>query len=740
MLLRLFKSRIFRRYFLSYFVIFLIPFVVMSTIIYYQSVETLKTEINQSSMNKLTQVRNIVDGQLKEFGNIANRISNDPKLTPYMISHPYSQMIAIRDLYKYKINSSILNQLFLYYRGGDKIYSGTGMYHLDTLLNWSYQFNNSEKRQLIHKLNTLNRTESFPVNWAGTDEQPGNDLMVYLYPIPKNSPVKDGAVMFFVKKSVYAESIDKILGDFKGKVYIFNRKGREIVSASNGGSKMNSNDLSKLALGRPGTHTITLAGEKYVVARVKSKLNGWTFVTTMPTGQFFGRVLHIQMFVGLILLSLVFAGLLLTIIFAVRQYKPLSSLIEHMQSKGKKLTGKTKSIHETIDGLIKNHDMLQKQISIQGPFARDQYLLKLLKGDFEDSEKIDELCSIIKMEFPYPYFFVVHVSLESNLKAKKKRELYEALEFVREQNKVGYGVELLQGNTMAVIMNSRSEDFSEIKDLVRIMQKRSKEACGTEPTMAVSSLYGNLFQIHHAFIEALGATEYKMINGLGSIIYFNELSTFSEGDLWSSKDLYVKFTQGLKNGNEQVALDTLSKMFERMQEQHIPVHLLKCYCFDLINAVLRASADGETKPVSVDEIIEFSSLKDLERKIRQVIPELCKQVNVNKERGHRLLYDQLIQYIHGHYKDYELSLENIADRFGLSESYLSRFIKEQTGETFKKHLWQLRAGEVKKQLEKTNRPIKSIVNGVGYMDVASFTRKFKKTEGMTPGQYRKQIS
>lgn len=712
----------------------------MTSIIYYQSVKTLKQETTQSSMNKLTQIRNMIDRQSQEFDNIAIRISNDPKLTPYMVTHPYSQMLAIKDLYKYKINSAVLDQLFLYYRGSEEIYSGAGLYSLDTLFNQTYQFTNSEKRQIMQKLNTLNRIESFSVNRVGVHHQTNNDLMVYLYPVPSNDPFHYGAVMFFVRKSVYAQSIGKTLGDFKGNVYIFNRAGQQVVSTSNGGSIINSNDLTKLAFGSPGTHTVTLGNKKYVASTVKSNINGWTFVTVMPTGQFFGRVIHIQLFVGLILLSLVFAGLLLTIIFAVRQYRPVSSLIEYIQSKGKKQTGNRTNIYETIDGFIETHDMLRQQINIQEPFARDQYLLKLLKGDFQDSESIDEIRSMIGMTFPYPYFCVVHVSLEPNLQMKKKRELYESLKFVNEQNAVGYGVELLQGNIMAVVVNSRHEDLIELKNLVQILQNKAIDACDSTPTMAVSSLYGNLLQIHHAFIEALGASEYKMVKGLGSMIYFNEISTISEKNSWDSEQLYVKFNQSLKSGNEQVALDTLSTMFSRMREHHVPVHLLKCYCFDLINVILREATEHHMeKPGSIEKMVQFTSLADLEKQISRVIPRLCQQINQSKQKDHFILYDQIIQYIHVHYKDYDLSLEKISDQYGLSESYLSRLIKEQTGETFKKYLWQLRIKDVKNQLEITNRSIKSIINDVGYIDVVSFTKKFKKTEGVTPGQYRKQL-
>src|SRR5699024_6158048 len=94
-------------------------------------------------------------------------------------------------------------------------------------------------------------------------------------------------------------------------------------------------------------------------------------------------------------------------------------------------------------------------------------------------------------------------------------------------------------------------------------------------------------------------------------------------------------------------------------------------------------------------------------------------------------------YIHANYKRYEISLDGISNEFQLSIPYLSKFIKDQLGISFTQYVFQLRVDEVKRQLRETDKLIKEIIIDVGYRDVSNFTREFKKTEGITPGQYRK---
>ncbi|CAM4156773.1 Uncharacterised protein [Lederbergia lenta] len=88
---------------------------IMSAIIYYNSVSSLRQEIEQSNLNKLEQVEKITAERMKELETLAARISYDPRLTPYMISHDYYSGEAIDELKKYKANSSIIELKLDYY-------------------------------------------------------------------------------------------------------------------------------------------------------------------------------------------------------------------------------------------------------------------------------------------------------------------------------------------------------------------------------------------------------------------------------------------------------------------------------------------------------------------------------------------------------------------------------------------------------------------------------------------------
>jgi YesN/AraC family two-component response regulator len=86
--------------------------------------------------------------------------------------------------------------------------------------------------------------------------------------------------------------------------------------------------------------------------------------------------------------------------------------------------------------------------------------------------------------------------------------------------------------------------------------------------------------------------------------------------------------------------------------------------------------------------------------------------------------------------DENISLNIVAERFHLSEAYLSRIFKEQTGENFTACLERIRLNHAQRLLTQTRIPIHEIVHRVGYVYDDTFRKAFKRFHGISPGEYR----
>ncbi len=101
--------------------------------------------------------------------------------------------------------------------------------------------------------------------------------------------------------------------------------------------------------------------------------------------------------------------------------------------------------------------------------------------------------------------------------------------------------------------------------------------------------------------------------------------------------------------------------------------------------------------------------------------------------------ERVLLYIdHSSAKD--VSLAVAAEKAHLSTSYFCKLFKKETGTNFSDYIVNVRLQEAARLLEQTSLRISEIAERLGYSDLAYFSNCFKKQNGMTPSQYRKNKS
>jgi len=83
-----------------------------------------------------------------------------------------------------------------------------------------------------------------------------------------------------------------------------------------------------------------------------------------------------------------------------------------------------------------------------------------------------------------------------------------------------------------------------------------------------------------------------------------------------------------------------------------------------------------------------------------------------------------------------ITLKDVADEVFLSQNYLSELFKKEIGEGFYDFLSNYRIKKAKEILLTTNLKVYEIAKNVGYNDVITFGRTFKKITGTTPNNFR----
>lgn len=97
---------------------------------------------------------------------------------------------------------------------------------------------------------------------------------------------------------------------------------------------------------------------------------------------------------------------------------------------------------------------------------------------------------------------------------------------------------------------------------------------------------------------------------------------------------------------------------------------------------------------------------------------------------------EILDYIDQHYKE-NISLERIAEHFGLTREYFSRLFRRSLGTTFSGHLSRVRIAHFYRDLITTDLPVMDLLEENGITNYKTFSRQFREMYGFTPREIRK---
>ena len=94
-----------------------------------------------------------------------------------------------------------------------------------------------------------------------------------------------------------------------------------------------------------------------------------------------------------------------------------------------------------------------------------------------------------------------------------------------------------------------------------------------------------------------------------------------------------------------------------------------------------------------------------------------------------------LKYMEENYTQ-KITLAEVAEKTYVSQWHLSKLLNGHTGKSFSELLNHIRIEEAKKLLKDPSLRIGDISEEVGFMDVAHFSKVFKKLEGISANEYR----
>ena len=136
---------------------------------------------------------------------------------------------------------------------------------------------------------------------------------------------------------------------------------------------------------------------------------------------------------------------------------------------------------------------------------------------------------------------------------------------------------------------------------------------------------------------------------------------------------------------------------------------------------------------------EFSKSVKLLRKSRGVAQDVLSACPMNNEA---FLYYARMQrvkhFVEEHYSE-KISLQRAASLACMERTSFSRFFGNKVGISFTQWLTQVRISKAMDLMKKNNATISEITHEVGFSNLRTFQRAFKKLTDLTPSQFRNKV-
>ena len=147
-----------------------------------------------------------------------------------------------------------------------------------------------------------------------------------------------------------------------------------------------------------------------------------------------------------------------------------------------------------------------------------------------------------------------------------------------------------------------------------------------------------------------------------------------------------------------------------------------------INTIL----NGLTDPIKASE-----SLESTKKYLRDILTTTIEYRNTMADKKYTELIAKARKYIQDNYQNEEMSLQSVAGFVNVSSNHFSTIFRKETGENFIDYLTEVRMEKAKDLLTLTAMKSSEVGFEVGYRDPHYFSYIFKKTQGMSPKEYRR---
>ncbi len=728
---------------------------------YFKSSSLLVEEVKNSTITGLNQITELVDSKLENLNFISQRIFLDENVSRVYyksIRNPENYLMdkeIIHYLSSVKATDNFIEDIWIYFKRADYIVSTTSVYSKKIFYGSIMKQNDFLMDKII---NTSHNQIQYVGQYNISGQNESKEVLIFNTSIKLDSNEPEATITFVINQKMIDRMIENLKIQYKHDVFLVDKQGDILLS--NGILDETffdniKNELSKIKVDKPGY----LQYDNQMVLYSPSSFTQWKYVSVISNRAVRKKSSIIKQFTIISSIIILLVALFFSYILTRRIYSPIQKMLSNITKITKKEIKFDDAKNEIfiINGIInfvyKENADLKKRMYRN---AHEKYLDRLISGEMDFKNMEDS--RTVRVSFPYKNYVVVIYDLceilDSNGFANANGMLAvdfenELMKNVEKENFKHTEIHTIKKGASKYISIINFEDEpdqdQDLSGFIEATKYHMEQQFHQAITIGVGKTYLKADKLKESFMEALFALKHKLVKGVGSIIYVDEVYAFPQRLLNYPLDVETRLVNLTKSGEVNKTKEVLEEIIRyNMNEQQPDVQVIETMFYSLTGTAIRIILDIQC---TIEEIMgkpcilyeELGKKETFQAKrdyiIHEVYMNIIKYINNHRKNKLEKVYNQIIEYIEKNY-DSDVSLERIGEEAGLSISYLSVIFKEISGQKFVDYVNKFRISKAKALLINNDLTIKEIAEKVGYLNANTFINVFKKHEGITPGKYR----
>ncbi|MEN6316231.1 MAG: AraC family transcriptional regulator [Clostridiaceae bacterium] len=756
------RAGIFKNFLISYVLVLVIP-VFLGLMIYYQSVQIISKNAEQSNLNRLEQVREAFEINLDNAEMVLTQIS----LNPYVIDFMYNQNDTLTDtVYKLKqITTSLSSYYFfndfimsyyIWYPGSGYVVTKDEVYKTEAFFRTFFAVGSYEYQQWLQEQKAKDPYMGFyktsEMNVNGTRKR----VYEYTVSIPFASVQNTlGSIHVLIDE----RSVEKLMrnpgGEGQAFSYIADSDGNLISFFPQKGAEPRVFELPK---GQDSGYFIDhTENENNIVCYTHSSDKEWVYVSAQSLDELLKQVSQTKkLFIWSMILSLTLA-LSLSFLLSYNKSRPLVKIMDSLDEYGgyssKGHGGGLLHLQKSVLSLIGENQDIREDMNRQRPILKNVFLFRLMRNEISGCVDIEANALQFGIEANGRRFSVILAYLgefTNNVSGEVFNELNAVKTVLSEMiastsSDVRYSGVDLDESTMAYIgefpYGSSSECIEYNMIFFSRVQKEMYDKYHWNMLFALGEDVVGLPELHQSFETAKYALENSVIRGeySGVRMFNSSMRRNSRFDYPVETELrLISLAREGKLNEIETVLDNIFK--NNINNGEYDNDSLKLLLDALKSTLFRLNGVLFLNVPDIYKLMDgkIFALDHLDRgRVLEIYKDICAEVIKKQQDLKQNLKEEIIKYVNCNYMRQDFYLGCVTEHFKLSETYLSIFFKENTGESFISYVEKLRMDRACTILVRSGICVEEIASVVGYNSAHAFRRAFKRRYGMTPLEYKK---